>query len=104
VTLTITFNPAALRVRAVQEGSFLRTGGVEAAFTQQVDTAGGRIDIAIIRTGDQTGVAGTGLLAAIVFDAVGGGPANLTVTGAAGGPRGTPVTLQFGQVAPVTVR
>jgi hypothetical protein len=49
-------------------------------------------------------VAGTGLLAAIVFDAVGGGPANLTVTGAAGGPRGTPVTLQFGQVAPVTVR
>ena len=62
VTLTITFNPAALRVRAVQEGSFMRTGGVTATFTQQVDAAAGRIDIAIVRAGDQTGVAGTGLL------------------------------------------
>jgi len=104
VTLTITFNPAALRVRTVQEGSFLRTGGVQAAFTQQVDAASGRVDMAIVRTGDQTGVAGTGLLAAIVFDAVGGGAANLTVTGAAAGPRGTPVSLQFGQVPSVTVR
>jgi general secretion pathway protein D len=104
VTLTITFNPAALRVRVVQEGSFLRTGGVQAAFTQQVDAASGRVDMAIVRTGDQTGVAGTGLLAAIVFDAVGGGAANLSVTGAAAGPRGTPVSLQFGQVPAVTVR
>ena len=104
VTLTITFNPTALRVRTVQEGSFLRTGGVQAAFTQQVDAASGRVDMAIVRTGDQTGVAGTGLLAAIVFDAVGGGAANLTVTGAAAGPRGTPVSLQFGQVPAVTVR
>jgi type II secretory pathway component GspD/PulD (secretin) len=104
VTLTITFNPAALRVRAVQEGSFLRTGGVQATFTQQVDAATGRVDIAIMRTGDQTGVAGTGLLAAVVFDAVGGGAGNLTVTGAAAGPRGTPVSLQFGQVPAVTVR
>ena len=104
VTLTITFNPAALRVRTVQEGSFLRTGGVQAAFTQQVDAASGRVDMAIVRTGDQTGVAGTGLLAAIVFDAVGGGAANLTVTGSAAGPRGTQVSLQFGQVPAVTVR
>jgi hypothetical protein len=104
VTLTITFNPTALRVRAVQEGSFLRTGGVQATFTQQVDAATGRVDMAIVRTGDQTGVAGTGLLAAILFDAVGGGSANLTVTGSAAGPRGTPVSLQFGQVPVVTVR
>ena len=74
VSLTITFNPAALRVRAVQEGSFMRTGGVHATFTQQVDAAAGRVDIAIVRPGDATGVAGTGLLAAVLFDAVGGGP------------------------------
>jgi general secretion pathway protein D len=104
VTLTITFNPSTLRVRAVQEGSFMRTGGVAATFTQQVDAAAGRVDIAIVRTGDQTGVAGTGLLSAVVFDAVGGGPANLTLTGAAASPRGTPVPLQFGPVTPVTVR
>jgi general secretion pathway protein D len=104
VTLTVTFNPAALRVRAVQEGSFMRTGGAAAAFSQQVDAATGRVDIAIVRTSDQTGVAGTGLLAAIVFDAVGGGTANLAVTGAATDPRGAPMPLQFAGVSAVTVR
>jgi Flp pilus assembly secretin CpaC len=104
VTLTITFNTAALRVRAIQEGSFMRTGGAAATFTQQVDGATGRVDIAIVRTEDQTGVAGTGLLAAVVFDAVGGGMANLAVTGTAAGPRGTPAPLQFAPVPVVTVK
>jgi type II secretory pathway component GspD/PulD (secretin) len=103
-TLTITFNPSALRVRAIQEGSFMRSGGVNATFTQQVDAAAGRIDIAIVRAGDATGVSGTGLLAAILFDAVGGGAANLTVTGAGTGPRGTPVSLAFAPVPMVSVR
>jgi type II secretory pathway component GspD/PulD (secretin) len=104
VSLTITYNPAALRVRTVQEGSFMRSGGVTATFTQQVDPASGRIDIAIVRASDATGVAGTGLLAAVLFDAVGGGPANLSVTGAGTGPRGTGVPLQFAPVPAVTVR
>jgi type II secretory pathway component GspD/PulD (secretin) len=104
VSLTLTYNPAVLRVRSVQEGSFMRAGGVAATFTQQVDAAAGRIDIAILRPGDATGVAGTGLLGAILFDAVGGGPANLTVTGTATAPRGTPVQLQFNQAPAVTVK
>ena len=82
----------------------MRTGGVPATFTQQVDGTSGRIDIAIIRGGDTTGVAGTGLLAAILFDAVGAGSANLTVTGAGTGPRGTPVSLAFQPVPAVVVR
>ena len=82
----------------------MRTGGATATFAQQVDAATGRIDVAIVRSADQTGAAGTGLLGAVLFDAVGGGPANLTVTGAASGPRGTPVTLQFGPPPAVTVR
>ena len=44
---------------------------------------------------------GTGLLA-VLFDAVGGGAANLAVTGAATGP-GASVTLQFG-ITPVMVK
>ena len=104
LSLTITFNPSVLRVRSVQEGSFMRAGGVAATFTQQVDAAAGRIDIAIVRPGDPTGVAGTGLLSAILFDAVGGGPANMTVTGTAIDPRGAPVALQFGPAPGVTVR
>jgi general secretion pathway protein D len=104
VSLTITYNPAAMRLRTVQEGSFMRAGGVSAAFTPQADTTSGRIDIAIVRTGDVTGVAGTGLLAALLFDTVGPGPANLTITGSAFTPGGAPVGLQFAPVAPVTVR
>jgi hypothetical protein len=104
VALTVTFNPAVLRVRVVQEGSFMRTGGVTATFTQQVDAAAGRVDIAVVRTGDATGVAGTGLLAAVLFDAIAPGAANLNVTGTASGPRGTPVPLQFGAVPMVNVR
>lgn len=104
VSLTITFNPAALRVRVVQEGSFMRTGGAAVTFTQQVDPATGRVDMAIVRSEDPTGVAGTGLLAAVVFDAVGGGVANLAVTGAASGPRGAAVPLQFAPVPMVVVK
>jgi hypothetical protein len=49
-------------------------------------------------------VAGTGLLAAVLFDAVGGGAANLAITAAATGPRGTLVPLQFANMVPVTVK
>ena len=91
LSLTITFNPAVLRVRSVQEGSFMRAGGVPATFTQQVDATTGRIDIVIFRPADPTGVAGTGL-------------ANMTVTGTATGPMGAPVPLQFGPTPGVTVR
>ena len=104
VSLTITFNPAALRVRTVQEGTFMRSGGVAAAFTQQVEATAGRIDIAVMRSADATGVAGSGLLAAILFDAVGTGPANLTMTGSASGPTGAPIALQFASVPIVNVR
>ena len=104
VSLTVTYNPTVLRLRAATEGSFMRTGGVPATFTQQNDAAAGRIDIAIMRSGDSTGVAGTGLLAALLFDAVGPGAANLSVTAAATGPSGMPVTLQFAGIPPVTVR
>ena len=79
-------------------------GGAQATFTQMVDAATGRIDIAIVRTGDATGVAGTGLLAAVLFDAVGGGTANLAVTGTATAPGGAPASLQLAPVPAVTVR
>jgi hypothetical protein len=104
LTLTLTYNPAVLRARTVQEGSFMRSGGVQAAFTQQVDASAGRIDIAIVRPGDTTGVAGTGLLAAILFDAIGAGPANITVTGSGSAPGGAALPLQFGGVPMVTAR
>jgi general secretion pathway protein D len=81
LTTSITYNPAVLRVRSVQEGSFMRQGGINAAFTQQVDPASGRIDIVITRPGDQVGATGTGLLAAVLFEPVAAGTATLNVSG-----------------------
>jgi type II secretory pathway component GspD/PulD (secretin) len=103
VTLTVTYNPAVVRLVNVQEGSFMRAGGVGASFSQQPDPVAGRVDIAIVRRGDATGVAGTGLLAGLLFEPVAAGQANLSVTGSASGPNGSPVSLQFAAVAPVRV-
>jgi len=98
VTLTLIFDPAKLRVRSVQEGSFLRAGGIPVTFSQQVN--GNRIDISLARGGDATGASGTGVLAAVLFDAIAPGAATLTLSGTATGPGGAAMGLRF---TPVTV-
>jgi hypothetical protein len=95
ITVTLMFNQAAVRVRTVQEGSFMRQGGSAVTFTQQVDANIGRIDITLARTADATGASGSGLLAAILLDAVAPGSCPLTVSGVATDPGGAPVQLQF---------
>src|SRR5678816_3041001 len=99
VAVTVTYNPCLLRMRAVAEGSFMRSGGVNATFTQSGDATTGRVDIAIVRPGDMTGVAGTGLLAALLFEPVAPGQANLTVSATATAPSGMPVPIQFTPVS-----
>jgi Cohesin domain len=103
MTLTITYNPNVLRARNVQDGTFMRQGGIATSFTPRIDAAAGRVDIAIARTGDQTGASGAGLLAALLFDAVGPGNSIIQASGVASTPEGTPVLLQFSPVT-VTVR
>ena len=103
LTLTVSFNPNVLRVRSVQDGTFMRQGGVATSFTPRIDVAAGRVDIAIARTGDQVGATGAGLLAALLFDAVGPGSAIIQTTGVGSTPDGGPVNLQFSPVT-VTVR
>ena len=72
ITLTVTYDPSIIRVRSVQEGSFMRSGGANATFTQQI--APGRVDITIVRAADATGATGTGLIAALLIDAVAARP------------------------------
>jgi hypothetical protein len=98
VTLTMVYDATKLRVRSVQQGSFLRTGGVDVVFTDQ--RSEGRIDITLARAGDALGASGTGLLAAILFDAIAPGAATLTLSGAATGPGGAAMGLVF---RPVTL-
>jgi general secretion pathway protein D len=103
VTITVTFNPNVLRVRPPQEGTFMRQGGTTTTFTPRFDATAGRLDIAMTRAGDRAGASGSGLLAALVFDAVGPGASMIQVSGVASTPEGTPVPLQFSPVN-VTVR
>jgi type II secretory pathway component GspD/PulD (secretin) len=103
VTLTVTYNPTALRVRSVQQGSFMSTAGSAVAFTEDHATPG-RVDIVIMRTADNTGAAGTGMLAALLFDAIGTGPANLSITGSASAPGGIAIPVQFAPVNTVVVK
>ena len=98
ITLTLAYDPALLRVRAVSEGSFMRSGGASATFTQQVSP--GRVDITIVRASDASGATGTGLLGAVLFEAIGPGVAVLSLSGTATGPAGAAMGLQL---RPVTI-
>jgi len=98
VTLTLIFDPTKLRVRTVQEGSFMRAGGVSVSFNQQ--TSNNRIDITLVRSADATGASGTGLLAVVLFDAIAPGSVTLSLSGTATGPGGTAMGLRF---TPVTI-
>jgi general secretion pathway protein D len=98
ITLTLIYDPTKLRVRSVQEGSFMRSGGVTASFSQQV--SGNRIDITLVRTADATGASGTGLLAAVLFDAIAPGTNTFTLSGTGTGPGGAAMGLRF---TPVTI-
>jgi hypothetical protein len=103
ITLTVTYNPRILRVRTVQDGLFMRQGGVTASFTPRMDAANGRVDIALARVADQTGAMGAGLLAALLVDAIGPGTTTITVTGVGTAPDNSSVLLSFSPVT-VTVR
>lgn len=93
VSFTLAFDPALLHIRAVNEGSFMRAGGAEAVFTQQVSP--GRVDVTITRPSDETGASGSGLLGAFLFDAIGPGAATLNLSGFGAGPGGMPMGIQF---------
>lgn len=102
LSLTLTFDPAVVRIRSVQEGSFMRSGGVNVTFAQQQPSPG-RLDITIARTGDGTGASGTGLLAGLSLEPVAPGMTTLSLSGAATGPGGAVMGLQF-RPATVTVQ
>jgi general secretion pathway protein D len=100
ITLTLTFSPSVVRARTVQEGSFMRQGGASPAFTPRTDPGAGRVDVVIARTSDATGASGSGLLAAVLFEAVAAGNVTFTLSGTATTPEGNVIPLS---VSPVTV-
>jgi hypothetical protein len=103
VTMTITYDPALMRAVSVQPGQFMAQGGVQPAFQPSIDEQSGRIDIVIVRNGDESGASGTGLLASIQFQPLRAGSGSLTVSGSAASPEGQPLPVQFAP-APFTIR
>jgi general secretion pathway protein D len=103
VALTVTYNPATLRVRAVQQGTLMGSGGGAVSFTED-HAVPGRIDIVIMRPNDSAGVSGTGQIAAVLFEPIASGAANLNVTGVASVPGGGPLPMQFVPSPAVTVK
>ena len=103
LTLSITYNPALIRIRNVQEGTFMRQGGSAPAFSSQIDDKSGRIDIVITRPGDKTGASTSGLLAALLVEPIVAGTGSLGLSGSASIPGGNALSLQF-LPAGITVR
>lgn len=103
VSLSVTFNGAALRVRTAQEGPFLRQGGTSVSFANNVDPAGGRVDLSLTRTNDVTGASGSGVLAMLIVDAVAAGSSPLSVSGVATTSDGRTIPLTF-TPASVTIK
>jgi general secretion pathway protein D len=95
LSLTVTYNPAAVRVQSVQEGTFLRQGGAPVTFSQNVDASAGRVDISLSRGADTIGASGTGVVAALVFEPVAPGTSTFSISGVASTPEGRTIPLRF---------
>jgi hypothetical protein len=103
LSVTVTYNPALVRVTTVQEGSFMRQGGVAAAFKQNVDAAAGRVDMTFIRGQDMVGASGTGLVGVLMIEPVAPGTLLISANGAGTGPAGSAINIQSTPVS-VTVK
>jgi general secretion pathway protein D len=103
VTISITYNPTLVRIRNVQEGTFMRQGGGSPVFNSQIDEKSGRIDIVVTRPGDKTGASTSGLLAALLVEPLAAGTGSLGLSGSASIPGGDAAALQF-MPAGITVR
>jgi hypothetical protein len=95
ITLSLTYDPAIIKVQTATPGSFMNQGGVSPTFVPRVDAAGGRVDLVWSRPATQPGAANAGLLGAIAFTTAAPGTANVTISGVATGVNGQSVALDF---------
>jgi hypothetical protein len=95
LTMTITYNPAVLRATVVTEGTAMKADGSATTFVPKIDASTGRIDLAVTRPGDKVGATGNGLLASIVFEAIGAGQSQIALAGVGMNAAGQQVPLQL---------
>jgi general secretion pathway protein D len=104
ITITLTYDPSVLKAESVVQGTFMQQGGVAPTFSPKIDAMAGRVDIVVTRGPDVPGANGAGLIAGIVFKAVGGGTSKLTIAGVATTPNGVAIPIQVGPPAAVVVK
>jgi type II secretory pathway component GspD/PulD (secretin) len=103
LSLTVTYDPTVLRAVNVVQGTHMQQGGVTTTFAPKIDTATGRVDIAIARPFDRPGVMGNGLLGAIAFEAIRSGTSPITIQGVLTTTTGVSIPVQMVS-ATVTVK
>lgn len=83
VGITVSYDPAALKVLSVSEGDFMRKNNVPTNFTSDVEPTSGQVLVELEQNGGQP-VSGSGSVAVIQFEVVGGeGSTQVTLSRAA---------------------
>jgi len=95
ISLSVTYDPAIIKVQSATPGSFMNQGGVAPTFVPRIDAAAGRVDLVWSRPASQAGAGNSGLLGALAFTTAAAGTANVTVSGVATGVNGQSIALDF---------
>ena len=96
VSLTIGYDPAALQVTSVSEGTLLKSDGATTTFSQRIDSATGQIHVTTVRAPNAaSGALGQGSIAVLNLKPIAtGGTSTLRVLSvAATAPDGTPMDV-----------
>jgi general secretion pathway protein D len=80
VDLTVSYDPAAVRIREVRDGGFLSRDGQIVAFVQRQETENGMVRISLERPPGTAPVTGTGNLATLVLERVRPGNSTLRIS------------------------
>ena len=95
IALNIGYPPATLSLKEVVEGDLVRRTGENVPFLKNIDNSSGTCAIGLSSPSIGKGIGGQGVLAVLVFEAVGPGEATVSVAGvSANGTRGRPVAFE----------
>lgn len=104
LVLTLTFDPALVRVKDVKEESFMSPDKVKTSFLKTFNNTSGEIQVGISREGFGKGASGTGEIVSIIFESIKEGRTAIAI---ASGNLRTPLSAEvpaYFQKAEVTVK
>ncbi len=98
IALNIGYPPAILSLKEVIEGDLARQANENVPFLKSIDNSSGTCAIGLSSPSIGKGIGGHGVLAVLLFEAVGTGEASVSVSSvSANGTRGRPVAFETGE-------